>query len=219
MLFSAAHSASAARDEFKFSYIVWALLFALYVDIISGISFAYGLYWEGDMLWLLPTFVGMIAWLFFIVWNALKRRWRRMLSIMAAPVLGALPLVAFAYLGVTPNRLRLEYRKADFIRDVEESAATHGHPVLINWGWGEIAGGFGGASLEFDLIYDETDQIGLPPSTWSAEFRSRVMNGQPPGPGKNYGEGSRLFPTDDNISEPTINGMGGHFYLASQLFE
>ncbi|MGY5802425.1 hypothetical protein ACXHMN_13945 [Rhizobium sp. LEGMi12c] len=141
------------------------------------------------------------------------------MSVLVAPVLGALPLIASAYFGVTPDRLRLEYRKADFLRDVEESATDHGHPVLINWGWGEIAGGFGGASLEFDLVYDETNQIGSPPSTWSAEFRNKVMNGQPPEPGKNYGEGSRLFPTDSNISEPTINGMGGHFYLASQLFE
>jgi len=215
----AARTTSPARDEFKLSYIFWACLFVLYVDVINGISFAYELYWEGDMLWLGPTLVALPAWIFFIVSNAIKLRWRRMLSVMVAPFLGALPVITFAYLGVTPERLRFEYRKADFLKDVEDSAASHGHPVLISWGWGEIAGGFGGASLEFDLTYDETDQIASPPSSWSGEFRNRLMNGQPPEPGKNYGEGGRLFPSDGNVSEPVIDSMGGHFYLTSQLFE
>ncbi|AYG70607.1 hypothetical protein [Rhizobium sp. CCGE531] len=157
-----AHTTSPARDAFKFSYILWAFLFVLYVDVINGISFAYELYLEGDLLWLGPTLVAFFAWLFFIASNAIKVRWRRMLSVTVAPFLGALPVVAFAYLGVTPDRLRFEYHKSDFLKDVEDSAAAHGHPVLINWSWGEIAGGFGGSTLGFDLIYDETDQIASP---------------------------------------------------------
>ncbi|AYG77007.1 hypothetical protein [Rhizobium sp. CCGE532] len=182
-------------------------------------SFAYELYWDGDVLWLGPMLVAFFAWLFFIVSNAIKVRWRRMLSVVVAPFLGALPVIAFAHLGVTPDRLRFEYRKSDFLKDVGDSAAAHGHPVLINWSWGEIAGGFGGSTLGFDLIYDETDQIASPPTTWSAEFRSRSFDRQPREPGKDYGQGSSLFPSDENISEPTIESKGGHFYLASQLFE
>ncbi|MDL2408723.1 hypothetical protein PY650_24385 [Rhizobium calliandrae] len=215
----ATRTTSPPRDEFKFSYILWAFLFVLYVDVLNGISFAYELYLEGDLLWLGPTLIAPFVWLFFIVSNAIKLRWRRMLSVVVAPFLGAMPVIAFAYFGATPDRVRFEYHKSDFLKDVEDSAAAHGHPVLINWGWGEIAGGFGGASTEFDLIYDETDQIASPPASWSAEFRNRLMNGQPRKPGENYGEGGRLFPSDDNVSEPVIDSMGGHFYLVSQLFE
>ncbi len=97
------------------------------------------------------------------------------------------------YLGLNKDEVRFEYRKSSLLKDVAESAATHGHPVLINWGWGEMGGGFGSATIEIDLVYDESDQIALPPSTWSAAFRSRLFDQPPREPGKDYNQGGGRF--------------------------
>ncbi|EJK87295.1 MULTISPECIES: hypothetical protein [Rhizobium] len=204
------------RDAFKFSYTLWAALLCIYLEAMSGIALAYELYWRGDMLSLLPALIAFVAWSFLIVFNLVKWRWRRALSLVVAPFIAVALVSMLSYLGLNSDKLRFEYRKSDLLKDVAESATAHGHPVLINWGWGDMGGGFGGASTEIGLVYDETDQIMSPPSTWSAEFRNRLFDQSPREPGRDYNQLGGRIPPNDYTTEPDIRKLGDHFYLVSQ---
>ncbi|WP_442217774.1 hypothetical protein [Rhizobium sp. 2YAF20] len=139
------------------------------------------------------------------------------MSVFVAPILGFAPIVGLGHVGINPDRLRFEYRKSDFLKDVADCAASKDHPLLMHWLWGDQGGGFGASSIESTLIYDETDQIASPLSTWTDEVRSRLFNNSGSGSQKNYVEGSSLVPLNGDTSEPSIESMGSHFYLATQI--
>lgn len=88
---------------------------------------------------------------------------------------------------------------------------------MIHWLWGEEGGAFGYARTQWILVYDETDQLALPPSTWPYGFLNKKLN-QITGDGlrTSYIQGSGLALPYNEISEPNITRMGGHFYLAEQ---
>jgi hypothetical protein len=207
----------AKRDGFSLSYAVWALVLLLYGEVMLGLSKAYYLYDTGDLLFFVPAIVAIVAWLFLILSNLIKWRWRRVVSVFVAPVLGFAPLVLVGHLGINADRLRFEYRESEMMKDVADSAASNGHPVLIHWLWGDQGGGFGASNIESKLIYDETDEIALPLSNWTDEVRGRLFNNSGFGHKKNYVDGSGLNPPGDGTSEPSIESIGGHFYLATQI--
>lgn len=206
-----------ARDSFRISYPVGAFLFFLYGEVLLDWSRA-----KGDeaafVLWFFVPFVFVFgAWLCLVFWNLIKWQWRSVASLIAAPAIGLLPLVALGHLGFDGDWLRFEYRKADFLENVADSAISNGHPVLIHWLWGNEGGAFGYPRTQWTLVYDETDQLALPPSTWPNSLWSKKSN-QITGDGlrMSYMQGSGLALPNDDRSEPYITRMSSHFYLAEQ---
>lgn len=206
-----------ASDSFRISYPVGAFLFLLYAEIL--------LYWSrasGDeavfLLWIIgPSVFVFGAWFCLVFWNLIKWRWRSVASLFAAPVIGLLTLVALEHLGLDGDWLRFEYRKSDFLKNVADSAISNGHPVLIHWRWGDEGGAFGYPRTLWTLVYDETDQLALPTSTWPNGLWSKKLNQNTREDLRtNYTQGSGLALPNDGISEPYVTRLGGHFYLAEQ---
>jgi hypothetical protein len=97
---------------------------------------------------------------------AFKRRWRKAVSIVAAPIIALSFFGPLGRLGINRALIRLEL--SDYMAQIDALPTTDG-PRLKFWQWGG-AGGLMSPNVFWTLAYDESDQIALPRSAWSADW-------------------------------------------------
>jgi hypothetical protein len=155
-------------------------------------------------IWLATLLTGLAV-------NAFKRRWRRVLSIAVAPIIAWSFFSALGPLGVTTQRIRLEWGKSDYLAEVGALPASDDGIRLKTWNWGST-GGVAVPNFFWTLVYDDSDQIVLPPSSWSAVWVRKT--GQ---------TGSPLYSVVHNRRDGkdyyvSVKRLDGHFYVVEELY-
>jgi hypothetical protein len=98
----------------------------------------------------LPALAVTVYWIVALVRNLWCRRWRRVASIIAAPIAVWLIFAGARSVGITPELIRFEIEKRHYVEQVEKLART-GEPRLALFDWGQI-GGAGTANLIYTLV-------------------------------------------------------------------
>jgi hypothetical protein len=207
---------ASSNDRWTPYYTIVAFLFFLYCMLIYELDLIYNFYFKLVIYLGLPVLAFLVLGLVIFFYNAFKRRWRRLLSLVLAPILAILPIAAFSYFGFDMDWVRYEYRKPGLMRDVERLANSDKQGTVVCWWWGDT-GGAGTASSSFALIYDDSDQITLPPASWPEDFKSRVKKAKMLG-GDNIGE--RRCPSESDLSDENsgLTRLGSHFFIFEESF-
>lgn len=147
------------QDRFTPFYALWFVPFFAWFDATSEIENVYSLY---PFLFLpclaLVLLIGVSTYATAMARHLWHRRWRRVISLVLAPV-----VVVFGYLFATSHGLdatwvRFTFNKSNYLADVAHLPQNGGTPKQMHWGWGGT--GFAGiANSEIDLIYDESGAV------------------------------------------------------------
>ena len=125
-----------------------------------------------------------------------------------APVIVAGMGLLFARTGVTSDWVRFHVSRFYYLHKIAEAPRANNAPLFIMFDWGE-SGGAAVPNIFDTLIYDETDQIGLPPEKRSDEWMERMDKRR---------TGSILY----TILEPgklwETTAFGQHFFLVRVIF-
>jgi hypothetical protein len=181
----------------------WALFLLFWVDLDR----IYNLYLAVVPLLVLPALIWAAVLVISLVVNAIRRRWRRTISIVLAPIIAASFFLPLGRIGLTTEFIRLELRKSTYLAEVESLPPTVSGCRLKTWHWGST-GGAAVANFFWILVYDDCDQIALPRSSQSAEWAGDASRAD-----KN-GMLHALLYDDDNT---TLRHLGGHFYVVQQV--
>jgi hypothetical protein len=181
-------------------------LFLLYV-FGNDLDRVYNLWLALVPILLLPTAILAIFFLVSLLANLINRRWRRLASLIASPVLAAVPLVLLGHLGITPSWLRFEMWRDYYEQEVAQIIRHESEPRFKSFDWG----GTGGAAVinfDYALIFDESDEIALPPAQRSPLWwRQAAM------------EKLKQVYLLDKSNTPHVTRISGHFYLFTQRLD
>jgi hypothetical protein len=190
---------------------VWTGAFFLLLWLSQDLDRIFNLYIMLVPMLAIPALAWIAALIIGLGVNVFKRRWRRIISIVAAPIIAGSFFLALEPLGVTTQRVRLELWKSDYLAQIDALPASDDGIRLKTWNWGET-GGVAVPNFFWKLVYDESDQIALPPSSWSAEWVQKT--GQ---------VGSPLYSVVHNRRDGkdyyvSIRRLDGHFYVVEELY-
>jgi hypothetical protein len=130
-------------------------------------------------LWLLilpvvaiPAFIAICTFVVGLVANLWKRRWHRLVFVIAAPILTIGLLATLRYYRVDPDWLRFQLTSVYYMRLTRDLPGPS--PKFGRWGWGSTGGAIG-PTIFYSLVFDESDKpldrLGTPGQkspTWSA---------------------------------------------------
>ena len=205
-------SDNAAADRYTPWYTVWTGTFFLLLWLSQDLDRIFHLYIALVPLLAIPAFVWLVTLVIGLAANTFKRRWRRVISILVAPIIAGTFFLALEPLGVTTERIRLELWKSSYVAEVDALPASDHGIRLKAWNWG-TTGGAAAANLVWTLVYDDSDQIALPPSSWSAAWVQKT--GQAGSPLYSVVHHTR----DDQSYAVTVRHLGGHFYAVEELYQ
>jgi len=204
-------AASAGGDRYTYG---WLITFGLYFLFL-----AYGNEFDRILnLWmllvpflLLPGLVIVACWLVVFVINIVRRHWRRLVSQLGAPFIAAMFFALLGAAGVNPQSIRLAVNKRSYLAEIAKLPDT-GEPRFHSFKWGET-GGAAVANFFFTLVFDETDEIGLPPGLRSEAW---VKRHTPPACVK---EQQCAVYESAGGKTVTVEPMGDHFFLVTELYQ
>ncbi|WP_246763683.1 hypothetical protein [Rhizobium bangladeshense] len=141
------------RDRFTWTYALWLL------PLLAEV-------W---LYWLAPRWdwgtIGLIIWLATLIavagsmcFNLALRRWRRVLSLLTAPLLLLFALHLLATAGMTPDSVRFALTRQAYLAEIERSDPPDSEPRLRTFVWDDTFR----AKTYSTLVYDESDEIALP---------------------------------------------------------
>jgi len=202
-------SVADSRDKFTFSYFVWVALLCLLFAFGSDLDRIFNLYLALVPLLLLPALATAIYWSVALIRNIVLRRWRRVASVLAAPVMAYIILAGAGAAGIDTQWIRFEIGKGYYIDQVAKLPETD-EPRFKIFPWGET-GGAAVTNIIYTLIYDESDEIGLAPEARSKEWRQRMGKMCP---------GTMMCSITNPHGEMSIavKRIEGHFYLVTEIF-
>jgi hypothetical protein len=112
--------------------------------------------------------------------------------------------------------VQFELSKSNYLAQVDALPAAASAPRLKLWDWGST-GGVAVVRVQYFLVYDDSDQIALPPESRSSDWKIAATKGRaftaiidpPP------------MPVDHSCTGgcTSVTKLDGHFYLALQQFE
>lgn len=204
-------------DRFTGVYIGTMLVFFVYLQLVAELNEIYDLYLFAVAMIGPPLLALPVLGLYAVVVNALRLRWRQVTSLVVAPFIAYGAVTALQHVGLDMDWVRFEFRKAAMMEDVSRLEASSEGNAVISWGWGET-GGAGVSNLAYTMIYDPTDEIVHPSSTWSPEFRSRVKRAKAEYALSGQSD-SAIYGLSEGEPNATLRSMGGHFYLATYFID
>jgi len=95
----------------------------------------------------LSPIVVAVALLASLVLNLVKRRWRRVISVLLGPTVAVAIFVFAAHFGVDADRIRFELTKSAYLKQTAQMSREGGGPLLAKFDWGELCEHF----LQFGL--------------------------------------------------------------------
>ncbi len=199
-------SGSSSTDRFTAIHFWLCLLCFLLVAFSYELERIFNLWLPIVPLLLLPLGLLLLTLTSSIIWNAMRGRWRRAVSAAIAPLTAVAPMVVCYQFGITPTWLRFQLSRTYFEREVALAAATNDAPRLRAFAWGET-GGAAVANIFHTLVFDESDEISLPPERRSASWVERAQH-QP-----------QLYSILREQGAPTIQPMSRHWYVVTQLYQ
>jgi hypothetical protein len=198
-------------DKFTIVYSLWIGALFLFLAYGNELDRIYNLWLALVPILLFPTIILVVALMVSLIGNAYARRWRRAVSVIAAPFLAYAFFAMLGALGINPQRIRFEVNKSEYERQIAEIPQTDA-PRLKMFDWGST-GGAAVVNVFYNLIYDESDEIGLSPERRSAEWYSRVS---PLCPGTQM---CSILKSDLPGYDIEIKKMGTHFYLVTERIQ
>nr|WKF61811.1 hypothetical protein HUO10_006343 [Paraburkholderia busanensis] len=90
-----------------------------------------------------------------LVENIWTRRWKKLISVVAAPTITIGLFVAAVHNGIDPDWFRFQFTRAYYTYQARHLPGPS--PKYHEWYWGET-GGVGVANIFYRLVYDETDK-------------------------------------------------------------
>jgi hypothetical protein len=156
-------------DAYTPWYTLWTGAFFLLVWVSRDLDRIFNLYILLVPILILPALVLAATLVISLSVNVIRRRWRRTISIIAAPIVAGSFFLLLGELGITTELIRLKLWKSSYVAQLEALPAMEGGPLLKSWDWGST-GGVAVANIFWLLVYDDSDQIRLPRSSWSADW-------------------------------------------------
>jgi cytochrome c oxidase subunit IV len=156
-------------DSYTCWYTVSTGAFFLLVSVSTDIDRIFKLYVLLVPILVVPALILAATLVISLGVNVFRRRWRRSVSIVVAPIIAVLFFHLLGWLGLDREAIRLKLWKSSYLAEVDAIPATDGHLRLKSWDWGST-GGVAVPNIFWKLVYDESDQIALPRSSWSAEW-------------------------------------------------
>ena len=196
-------------DKFSISHFVWVSLTFLLFASSADLDRIFNLRWLLIPLIFIPALAVLVGWTAALIRNVTLRKWRRVISVLVAPVAACALLVAADAAGVNSPRIRLEICRRHYLDEIAKLAQT-GAPRLKLFDWGQ-SGGAGVNILIDTLVYDESDEISLPAKERSAAWRDRAGKLCPGTP--------MCAMMWSNAEKSTIvKKIDGHFYLLTEIY-
>jgi len=199
------------NDKFTISYSIFVGLLFLLFALSRDLDRIFNLWLALVPLLLLPTIVVVLVLIGCLIYHATNRRWRRVLSVVAAPVIAYLFFSLLGEFGINTDRIRFEFGKQYYLDQIARVPRTE-EPRFKMFDWGST-GGAAVVNILYTLIYDESDEIGLSPEQRSTAWNQRANALCP---------GSHMC----SILNPNpprhivhIKKMQGHFYLVTEFFQ
>ena len=194
-------------DRYTPWYTVWTGALFLLFWVSRDLDRIYNLYLLLLPILVLPALICAAVLVISLVVNAIKRRWRRAISIVFAPIIAASFFLLLGRMGLTTEFIRLELQKSSYLAEVESLPPTVSGCRLKTWNWGST-GGAAVSNFFWILVYDDCDQIALPRSSQSAEWAGDASRAD-----KKARFHAFLY-DDDNT---TLRHLSGHFYVVEQV--
>jgi hypothetical protein len=200
---------SPGADTFSITAFAWVSLIFLLFASSADLDRIFNLRWSLIPLVFIPALAVVVGWTAALVRNVTLRRWRRVISVLVAPVAAGALFVAADSAGVNSQRIRLEIGRRHYRDEIAKLAPTD-EPRLKLFDWGQ-SGGAGVNTLIDTLVYDESDEISLPARERSAAWRERAGKLCP---------GTPICAMLWALAEKTIivKRIDGHFYLLTEVY-
>lgn len=171
-------------------------------------SNAYGLQFLVLLVTVIAALALGVAFLVALGVNVWHRRWRRVVSIIAVPVLVGGIVRSAAAMGIDSDVIHLQLSRSVYLAAVARLPAAE-VPKLVCWDWGSRSF-FGGGQISWTLVYDDKDEIALPKSAWTPAWTNAAERTliKPCG---------LYFVIDTTDRDFSVRHLGGHFYLVRQV--
>jgi hypothetical protein len=197
------------RDKFSLSYFVWVTLLFLLFASSNDLDRIFNLYLVLVPLLVLSALSITICWTATLLHNLWLRRWRRVVSVLAAPVAAYALFAAANAAGVTPQWVRFELGRRYYTDEIAKLAKTD-EARFKTFDWGRTSGD-GVANIIYTLVYDESDEILLPQTQRSKAGQERARKRCP-------GTIMCSLLTPPSEGSPTAIRIEGHFFLVTEAF-
>src|SRR6267378_2565508 len=165
--------APSKADKFSLSYSLWAGAFFLLGVTYLELNRAFNLSFLFFLLIFTLTCAALLAWLIGLIFNAIQRRWRRAVSVLAAPGIAYAFFAALGAAGLDTTNARFELTRPYYLAQIAQTSRTDNKPRFKLFAWGED-GGIAGPNIFYTLIFDESDEIARPAGLRSREWNDRV---------------------------------------------
>ncbi|MBY5768165.1 hypothetical protein HFO06_34720 [Rhizobium leguminosarum] len=184
-------------DKFTWTYALWLLPWLA----------------PNWLYWLLPTWdwwtIDLIVWVVMLIAiagsvciNLTLLRWRRLVSLLTAPLLLLVLLRILATAGLTTDNVRFTLTKQTYLAEIERTDRSGGEPRFKTFAWDNTF-------LEktySTLVYDESDEVALPRGEQSTAWQQRVQT--------SCSEKKECVDLDPGPDESiSVRKIGEHFYL------
>lgn len=144
-----------SADRFTARHLADWLVFCLIIYISSELDRLLGLWLLLIPLLTAPALIASCSFVVGIVANLWKRRWKRLVSVIVAPVVTVGLLTASFHYGVDAGWVSFQLKRhiyLEMIRSLPQSSAKY-----HEWSWGSTGGDIG-TNVTYTLVYDETDK-------------------------------------------------------------
>jgi hypothetical protein len=196
-------------DKFSFSCFAWVVVIFLLFASAADLDRIFNLRWLLVPLLLVPALAVLVGWTAALIRNVALRSWRRVISVLVAPVAACALFAAAGAAGVNSERIRLEIGRQYYLDQIAKLAPCDDIRLKL-FDWGQT-GGAGITTLIFTLVYDEGDEILLPTQERSAAWRDRASKLCPGSP-----MCAILWPLAERST--AVKKIEGHFYLLTEVF-
>jgi hypothetical protein len=189
-------------DKFIWTYALWFLpvLLQPWVGWLPA-------GWDWSDIDLLACLLLAIAIVISLCVNAIRRRWRRVLSLLVAPAFLLIPIILLARAGITPDWVRFTLTRNGYLAEIQQSNVQGTEPRFNTFVWDDTFT----AKTYVTLVYDESDEIALPIGNQSEAWRQRTQ--------KSCIRNRDCINLDAQQDEYiSITKIGDHFYLLRDSF-
>ena len=193
----------------------YALLFlgSLLLVQAAGINIGpYDVNISGFLLFLAGAFFLVFYFTIVVAISVYMQYWRRILSVLVAPVLTFSLLQAELHTGFTPDYARFLLGRTGYLDQIRPAKGSS--ISFYAWLWDQTWG-VGISQARTVLIYDETDQMLRPPEGRSADWDDRVARFS----SSEYIDLRSIAdptPYSQRSQLPSIRRLANHFYLVTE---
>lgn len=134
-------------------FCVW-LVFGTIFYLGPELDRLFGLYFLLVPLLAIPALIASATFVIGLVANLWARRWRRLVSVVAAPVITIGLLAASIHYQIDPSWIHFQLKRHPYTELARNLPGPS--PKYHEWSWGGT-GGAASANIFYSLVYDETD--------------------------------------------------------------